>query len=107
MPETTFKRFEEALLVVNDRLDDDAAYIVGGRSGEPPQAPKRVESVTSGELAASRELVQLVESVSRQGLKVNVHVEVVDAPDDTLASYGNSAPLRALCVAQRDGRWIA
>ncbi len=107
MPNNTFKRFEETLLIVNDRLDDDAAYVVGGRCGEPPQTPRRVESVTSAELAASRELVQLVESVSRQGLKVSVHVEVVGAPDDTLASYGYSEPLRALCVAQRDGRWIS
>lgn len=36
-----------------------------------------------------------------QGRKVNVVVEV-DAPDDMLASYGGSEPLRNYCLAQRE-----
>lgn len=105
MSETIVEKFERAAGVVAWLLDkfetDTAAY-----EGDPDMAPPfgwsdRVVTVTSQQLAGSRELVRLAEQVSREGRKVRFRVEV-EAPDDTLGSYGFSAPLRDLCLAQRE-----
>ncbi len=64
----------------------------------PLFTPHRVE-VTSDDLRG--EATRLAEDIARLGRRFGVFVDI-DADDETLASYGNSAVLRASWMAGRE-----